>query len=101
MACGEQGVGSSRCSQMWVIGVSFLPVQLHPRGKCLWCPGGGGGLSPKSGVVFLEKIKNLLPLYWERNLLLGLSFFCLVTALTELSRLSALLKATTLLGHSE
>jgi hypothetical protein len=56
-------------------------------------------LSPKAGVVVLEKIKkNLLPPTGKKTPFLGLSLFCLVTALTELS---FLLQATTVLNHSE
>ena len=88
----ESGRRGCRYSQMWVSGVSFMPRPIHPREKCLWYSVGWVG--PRVRVVVLEEIKNLSPPPGKRTPFLGISLFCLVTALTELLRLSCLLKPT-------
>jgi len=58
-------------------------------------------MSTKAGVVVLEKIKNHLLPTGKRTPFLGLSFFCVVTTLTELSRLSSLPQAKRVINHSK
>jgi len=97
MACGDRGEGFVAIATCgWVVSAS-CPGYFTLGEKCLWYP--VGWVSPID-VVVLEKVKIILPPTGKRTPFLAPSFFCVVTALTELSRLSSLLKEMTVLKDS-